>query len=145
MQRKNWTLAWNDAMSVGIAEIDGDHKQFLALVDEFNKSVEIRMGTAEIQRRLQNVVDDAVAHLAREESLLQEWGYPDADDHARLHTELIRTLDNIKATISHGYDAEWVEAGMRIKNALLSHIQGEDSKFAEFFRSFRAGPGAGEK
>jgi hemerythrin len=144
MQEKNWTVTWDDTMSVGIAEIDADHKQFLAFVDDFNRSVEVRMSAADIEKRLQALLDDATAHFANEERLLHQWGYPGADDHARMHAELLDTLDYIRAQISLGHDAEWVQAGLSVKQALISHVLNEDQKFAGFFRGLRGAPAAGK-
>ncbi len=134
MQAKNWTVRWDDAMCVGIAEIDADHKYFVTLVNEFNESIEVRTSATEVRKRLQDILDDTVAHFANEERLLNEWGYPGADDHARVHAELLEMIERIKAEVSRGYDAEWVQAGLRIKEALIGHIRHDDVKFAEFFR-----------
>ena len=39
MEPRIWSFEWTDAMSVGIPEIDEDHKRFIALVDAFNESI----------------------------------------------------------------------------------------------------------
>jgi len=142
MEPRIWSLEWNDAMSVGIPEIDEDHKRFLALVDAFNESVAESMALIEVQKRLQEIVDDALRHFAHESRLLTEWGYPGVDHHARMHAQLTAELRRIESTISDGYDAEWVEAGLKIKDALITHIHTEDLKYAEFYRTTRGAPGA---
>jgi hemerythrin-like metal-binding protein len=137
MGTKVWKMKWDDGMSVGIPEIDEDHKRFIALVDRFNKSVADRMAVPEIQERLQDILDDAAEHFAREERLFDQWRYPDADRHAQIHAQLLKVLRDILSTISYGFDAEWVEAGFKIKDALMQHIQTEDMKYAEFYRISR--------
>jgi hemerythrin len=144
MKKGIWKIKWNDGMSVGIPEIDEDHMRFIALVDGFHESVADGMALAEVQKRVQDILDDAVEHFAREETLLNEWRYPDADNHARRHAQLVKVLQEIKSTISHGYDAEWVEAGLKIKEALINHIKTEDMKYAEFYRNSRGTSAAGE-
>jgi hemerythrin len=143
IEKRIWNITWNDGMSVGIAKIDADHKQFIALVNGFNESVADRMPMTEVRKRLQDILDDAVAHFAHEERLFKEWRYPDAGDHARIHAQLVKVLQDIKSTISYGYDTEWIEAGMKIKEALINHIQTEDMKYAAFYRNSRGAPGAG--
>ena len=107
MATRSWEVNWDSGMSVGIAEIDEDHKRFIALVNEFNKSVENRLGVSEVQRILRDILDDAIEHFANEERLLGEWRYPGAHDHARAHAELVLQLRQIESAISSDYDVEW--------------------------------------
>ena len=144
MATRTWRMTWDDGMSVGIPEIDEDHKRFIALVAGFNQSIAVRVAITEVQKRLQDIVGDAAEHFAHEERLLNEWRYPGADDHARIHAQLVEVLQNIKSQISSGYDAEWVEAGLKIKEVLIHHIQTEDMKYAEFYRNMRSAPTAAE-
>jgi len=132
-------------MSVGIPAIDEDHKRFIALVNGFNESVADRMAVAEVKKRMQDLVDDAVEHFAHEERLFKEWRYPHADEHARIHAQLVKVLQHIKSQISYGHDVEWIEAGMKIKEALINHIQAEDMKYAEFYRGLCGAPTAAGK
>jgi hemerythrin-like metal-binding protein len=137
MATRTWQMTWDDAMSVGLPEIDEDHKRFIALVDDFNKSIAVRTAITEVRKRLQDIVDDAVRHFAYEENLLNEWRYPGADEHARIHAQLVTVLQEILAKIASGYDAEWVEAGLKIKEVLIHHIRTEDIRFAQFYRISR--------
>src|SRR5665811_2336251 len=89
MRKPTWTITWNDGMSVGIPEIDEDHKHFISQIHEFNKSITGRMDPAEIKNRLQLIVDDAKRHFEREERLFKERLYPDTDSHARLAADAI--------------------------------------------------------
>jgi hemerythrin-like metal-binding protein len=141
-EQKVWTIRWADGLSVGIPAIDEDHKRFIALVNGFNESVANRMAVAEVKKRMQDLIDDAVEHFAHEERLFSEWRYPNADEHARIHAQLIKVLQHIKSTISYGHDVEWIEAGMNIKEALINHIQTEDMKYAEFYQDMRGAPTA---
>lgn len=143
MEPRIWSFDWNDAMSVGIPEIDQNHKRFIELVDAFNESVTGRMPVTVIQKRLQDILDDTVRHFAREARLFAEWSYPGADHHARVHAKLVAELKRIKSKIAHGYEAEWVEAGMKIKDALITHIYTDDMKYAEFYRNTQGASGTG--
>ena len=135
MEPRIWSFEWTDAMSVGIPKIDEDHKRFIALVNAFNESLEERVAIPEVEKRLGQMLDDAVQHFAQEARLFTEWHYPGADHHARMHAQLVAELRQFKSTISDGYEAEWVEAGLKIKEALINHIHTEDMKYAEFYRN----------
>lgn len=131
-------------MSVGIPAIDEDHKRFIALVNGFNEAVVNRMAIAEVKKRMQDLVDDAVKHFAHEERLFKGRHYANADEHARIHAQLVDVLLHIQSNISYGHDVEWIEAGMKIKKVLIHHIQAEDMKYAAYYRSLGAQTDAGK-
>jgi hemerythrin len=136
MNTRTWKLQWNEGMSVGIPEIDADHKRFIFLVDELNRSIVDRMEPEEIKIRLQVIMDDAERHFAHEEKLFKEWKYPDAEEHAEKHANALRALQALHDRfVNYGLSAEWIDVGLEVKNILINHLLTEDMKYAEFFRS----------
>jgi hemerythrin len=136
MKRPTWQLQWDEGMSVGIPEIDDDHKQFLLLINELNRSITEGRKQAEIKERLVFIVEDAARHFQREEKLFQERQYPDAASHALIHAQALQALRRIQDSfIPYDLDSEWVDAGLFIKSILLSHIFTEDMKYAIYFKS----------
>ncbi len=130
-----WKLEWNDGMSVGIPEIDADHKRFLFLIDELNLAIVDRMALEEIRTRMQNIVDDALRHFAREEELFTQWHYPDAEEHARKHRKVVKDLQELQDRfVDYGLPSEWITVGLEVKDILINHLLTEDMKYAEYFR-----------
>jgi hemerythrin-like metal-binding protein len=129
-------FAWNEEMSVGIPEVDEDHKRFISLINDLNRSIMSRMASSEIKQYLQAIIDDAEKHFAKEEVLFKEWQYPDAEGHAKIHAKVLHTLDEIKKQfIPYGHDSDWVDAGVKIKKLLVDHILKEDMKYADYYRN----------
>ena len=123
-------------MSVGIPEVDADHRHFVDLVNEFNQSIVDRMDLSEIKERLQLILTDAKKHFAHEEELFRQWRYPDYEDHAIQHALILRALHDISdASTAYNLYSEWIEAGMQIKDVLIEHILKEDMKYAGFYRA----------
>lgn len=136
MRRPTFTITWVDEMSVGIPEIDGDHKRFIFLINELNRSITEGKTPTEIKRRLQVILDDAAEHFAHEEKLFKEWRYPDIAGHAKIHAQTLKELNAImREFIPYGHDTAWLNAGSRIKSILINHILSEDMKYAEFYRN----------
>ena len=139
MKKPKWNLEWNDGMSVGIPEIDEDHKRFILLIDELNLSITERMKATEIKRRLQHVIEDANQHFEQEEKFFREWGYPNAEGHASSHNNVRNTLKKIQDSfIPYGLEAEWLDAALIIKQILISHILTEDMQYADYFKSIKS-------
>lgn len=137
-----WRLTWSDALSVGIPEIDAEHKRFIALINALNESIAERMSLSEVRRRMQDILIDAAAHFEHEEIMFREWGYPDAARHAREHAAAIKILNDIMHRIEHSeVDYEWVEAGVHVKELLVSHLLNEDMKYRDYWLTKNADAG----
>ena len=138
MKKSQWNLEWNEGMSVGIPEIDEDHKRFISLIDELNRSITERMKASEIKSRLQHVIEDADRHFEQEEIFFRERQYPNAEGHVRSHNNVRSTLKSIQNSfMPYGLEAEWLDAALVIKQILISHIINEDMQYAEYFKSIR--------
>lgn len=136
MRRPTWNAVWQDEMSVGIPEIDEDHKHFFRLINELNRSITARLDPVDIRDSLQIIVDDAERHFNLEEKLFQEWNYPDADGHAKIHSSILRALkDLMEKFVPYGFDSGWVDAGLKIRDILMGHIMTEDMKYAEYYKN----------
>ncbi len=140
MKPRLWQIEWHDGMSVGIPEIDEDHQRFASLINDFNRLILDRKDLGEIRKSLQSVMDDAAQHFAHEEKLFDQWQYPDADDHANQHAQVLAAFQEImKRFVTYGLESEWIEAGLEVKDLLISHLVNEDMKYAKFYRNSQVG------
>jgi len=140
MEPHIWKIEWSDAMSVGIPEIDEDHKRFASLVNDFNRAILDRMSLSEIKKRLLLVLADAAAHFSHEERLFKEWHYPDAEEHAKRHVQAIAAYQAImEKFVSYDLQSEWIEAGQEVKDILIIHLLEEDMKYAKFYQQANQG------
>jgi hemerythrin len=136
MKKPKWNLEWNEGMSVAIPEIDEDHKRFISLIDDLNRSIAERMKATEIKKRLLLIIEDTERHFEQEEKFLREHLYPNAEGHARSHNHVLNSLKNIQDSfMPYGLEAEWLDAALIIKNILISHILTEDMQYANYFKS----------
>jgi hemerythrin-like metal-binding protein len=136
MKKPTWTIKWEAEMSVGIPEIDEDHKQFFVMINLLNRSIIDRMDPAEIKKRMLLIIKDAERHFSQEEKLFKEWQYSDIDAHASSHKRALEALYEVNEKfIPYGFDSAWVDAGLRVKRILVDHILNEDMKYAKFYRS----------
>ncbi len=131
-----WKIEWDDRLSMGIPEIDADHKRFILLTAELNRAIVDRMEPEEIRRRLRAILEDTAAHFVREEKLLREWHYPDAEAHARKHRAVEKALAALQdRLVNYGLPAEWITVGLEVKEILFNHLLTEDIKYAEYYHN----------
>ncbi|MGA7748603.1 MAG: hemerythrin domain-containing protein, partial [Gallionella sp.] len=119
MERRIWKIEWCDALSVGIPEIDEGHKRFISLINEFNRCNVGRMAVSEVKKRFHDILDNIEKDFAKEERLLEGWQYMDLSEHTSKHGQIIKLLHDIKLKALSCYDWEWLESGLKIKEALI--------------------------
>lgn len=128
-----WRLDWNESLSMYIPEIDAEHQHFIRLVNELNEAIIGRMNKKMIKSRMRAILNDAAMHFAHEEAVFKEWGYPDAEQHAQKHAQIITFLNEIMESVDHGKMAHgWLEAGLEMKQVLIQHISSEDMKYRDY-------------
>jgi hemerythrin len=134
-----WSLEWTEELSVNIPEIDAEHQHFISLVNELNEAIACRLDLGKIQKCMLFILKDAESHFAHEEILFKEWGYPNADEHANIHAQIMLALRKTMEGFERGgLEYEWIEAGLTIKKVLINHILNSDMKYRDFCHSNEA-------
>ena len=131
---KRFYVTWKDEYSVGIKAIDDDHKQLLNLINQLQTAVHYQTGELFEKEALDAVVDYTKGHLAREEALMQEYGYPDFDAHKAEHEALIAKVGEFLTAYKERGHAVLGEVADYLRDWLIHHINGTDMAYVPFFR-----------
>lgn len=101
-------LEWLDTFELGVPEIDGEHRTMLDLM----KAVQLAVAARD-RKRGEQYLDRLLAfsrsHFAREETLLEGWGYPDTAKHANYHAKLLERAIALKQVCAEIESAEAFE------------------------------------
>ncbi|KOR27636.1 hemerythrin, partial [Achromatium sp. WMS1] len=81
-------LAWSEEISVGVEEIDEQHKVLLNLINELNDAMQARRSHDVITSIINKLSEYTRIHFAVEESLMRILNYPDYESHKAQHEEL---------------------------------------------------------
>ncbi len=136
MDNTAWLLEWTEDMSVGIPEIDAEHRHFAQLINDLNHAILGHMELSVIRSRMSLILDDATQHFAHEESLFKQWNYPDTAGHTAKHVQATRAYFDIMATLKQDYvEPNWIAAGLKVKRILVDHLLKEDMKYRDFYRA----------
>lgn len=123
-------IDWSDKYSVGIPEIDTQHKQ---IVDEINKLAELvnkQEHSEEAHAVLRNIMVYATRHLSYEEDLLIDNDYPGYEQHHDCHNKYRLGFYSIFADPN-----EPLENKMDfLRQWWNQHILEEDMKYKPFFQ-----------
>jgi hemerythrin-like metal-binding protein len=138
-----WRLEWNEKLSVSIPEIDAEHQNFILLVNKLNEAIVGRKDVEQIKYCMQSILIDAAKHFAHEEALFKQWGYPDAEEHVKKHVQVVNAMNDIMGHFERGgVDYEWIDAGLKVKEALIKHLLNEDMKYRDYLSTLDVPPKA---
>jgi len=91
-------MQWKDEYSVGVAELDDQHKGVIDLFTVIDTAIENREGWSDVFFKLEKLREHARFHFALEESLMRMHGYPKQAEHVELHKHFLDKLDQLQMT-----------------------------------------------
>jgi hemerythrin-like metal-binding protein len=136
LDKSEWEIAWSNFLSVGVAEMDDEHRQFIARVNELNRAIVEIEDKATVARAMELMLMEAARHFKHEEQLLAQWNYPETAAHAARHAELTAQFDRaVKEFADTDISFVWALKGLHIKQLLVGHLLNEDMKYRDFLRA----------
>ncbi|MDR0563465.1 MAG: bacteriohemerythrin [Azoarcus sp.] len=131
--RRNSGLQWSDRFSVGIPEIDKQHKMLFELIDKLHAAIFQHKGTSACAEVLDELIEYTRIHFSLEQRLMHMGKYPGYEAHCALHRELVQDVESLVEKIHSGRTAISFELLHFLRTWLTKHILGEDKKYGEFF------------
>ena len=131
--QREWEIEWSDFLSVGIPEIDDEHRRFISRVNDVNRAIVELEDKVTVERLLDLMLMEATGHFRNEVRLLQSRQYPHTADHARKHEQLSEQFSClIEEFRKDNLSYVWALKGLRLKQLLVEHLLQEDMKFKEY-------------
>ena len=132
-------IQWSDELAIGNVLIDTQHRMLMMLCRKLDIAIKMQQSEQTIQRIMLEVKKFAEFHFVSEQNLMHEIGYPDVQDHSKLHLALLVELQVEFSKIRH--HTEFPEDLLYYLHQWISdHIKGEDAKIAEYLRKCPARP-----
>ena len=86
-------LEWKPEYSVGIASMDDEHREMIALINDVYAKLGRSPDADTIEGCLEEIFNAISLHFALEERIMREQGYDEYEDHKEDHEDL---LDEIR-------------------------------------------------
>jgi len=128
-------INWSDELSVNIAEMDKEHKQLVAMINELHEAMSSGKGKDVLGNVLGRLVDYTKFHFAAEEKLMSSNQYPGYLNQKAEHDKLTKQVIDIKARLDAGNMVVTVEVMTFLKDWLTKHIMGLDKKYSSFLNN----------
>ncbi len=127
----NRYLVWKDEYSVGIEEMDNDHKKLLNLINQLQTAVHYYTGREFEEKALEELVDYTKTHFNKEEKLLEDNGYADLDAHKLLHKQFIDKVNQFLEQYKQDSELTINDTLEFLKDWLIKHINGTDKEYGK--------------
>ncbi|MCP3850939.1 MAG: hemerythrin family protein [Gammaproteobacteria bacterium] len=133
-------IEWSEELSVGIEEIDEQHKVLVGLINRMHVAIEEKHGSDVVISILSELADYTKIHFAVEESLMSILEYPGYQEHKDIHDELLEHVVELQKKVVSGKLSISFELMHFLKSWLSKHILEEDMKYTGFFLAAGAQP-----
>lgn len=123
-------LDWSDALSIGDAALDAQHRALYELFNAFESALREHAAPTRVAGLLDALEDQARAHFVTEESMMRAWSLDDAlqQPHRRAHQEFIALLHGARE-LAAGYSDDVARSVLNyIAHWLHHHMRSSDAR-----------------
>ncbi len=99
-------MQWTPGMSVGVPELDDDHKVLIRVINQLAENAESDGRPAVLRQCLYALMRYAEYHFGREEEVMNACGFPELSAHREEHQRFIAKIRRVAASF------EQVEGGL---------------------------------
>jgi hemerythrin len=92
-------IVWGRVLSVGVDEIDEDHRKLVNIFNILKHSVMERESPDYLAAVLEELLNCTVWHFSHEERLMLKYRYEGIDEHKADHQELIKSAKELQQEI----------------------------------------------
>jgi len=124
-------IVWNENYSVGVEEMDSQHKMLIEMINDLIDLAEREAEPSEVSYMIIRMANYSLHHLSREEELMSAANYADFDEHLKLHNEYRLNIENLCSAENFGITPTAPALLEYLASWLTNHILVEDKKYTE--------------
>jgi hemerythrin len=134
-------IQWRESLSIGVAEIDNQHKELLQHFDRLLSACEEGKGMLELKNLLEFLKQYVQTHFSDEEAIQRQNNYPGYDDHRKEHDAFVVRIKKLQAEIDSDGVAVYhvIETNNMLFKWLINHISKVDKELGRFLKGLSAG------
>lgn len=128
-------ITWSDLYKLGIDIVDAQHKKLVDLINKLHDAFTEGKAHEVTEDIIDEMLNYADYHFQMEETLFDKHNYPESAEHKIVHNDFFEKANDYKARVLNGEKNVHYDLLKYLKEWLINHIQGEDVKYADYFRS----------
>ncbi len=120
---------WSDALSVGVADMDVQHKKLFSIINELYDAMREARGKEVLGDVLKRLLQYTQTHFTDEEKRMQLANYAGLDEQKRQHAAFIAKINETASAHAEGKAAVTGDLLNFLRDWLKNHIQVIDKKY----------------
>ncbi len=131
-------MIWKDKYKIGVPQIDAQHEELFARVTAFVETLrsdkEWDVKIASVNETLNFMKDYVVTHFHDEEAYQEEIGYPQLEQHKKIHNDMVDYVGMISEKCAEGGYQEIImqQFAGKLVTWLVNHVVADDQKIADY-------------
>jgi hemerythrin-like metal-binding protein len=125
-------IVWSDILSIGIDEIDEDHRKLVTTYNLLNHAVMEGESPEYLTAVLEELINCTVWHFSHEERLMLKYGYGEIDQHRADHRELIQSARELQQEVLQSDKSVAGEHLEFLERWLTQHILTSDMRLGSY-------------
>lgn len=125
-------MPWTSRFKLNIKDIDAHHKELVRLVNLLHRAMRQQKGNTEVRKVLNDLAGYTVFHFGFEEELFQKYGYPEYENHKKVHEDLIQQVTQFQEDFKSGKATVTLDLMTFLTDWLKNHIMKTDKAYAPF-------------
>jgi len=122
-------MIWNETYSVGVKELDEQHKILIQMINEMHYAMNNDSGQEAISATVEKMFDYMEVHFSTEERYLQQFNYLGLATHQKAHEEFRSKARDLRERVNAGEFVLSFEIVQFLSDWLQNHILVTDMKY----------------
>ncbi len=130
-------IQWENIYSVGIKEIDEQHKKLISLINQLLyiiKDEKIASHHDELKTILSDLINYTNYHFETEEKYFAKFNYEDTEEHIEKHHEFRAKIMNISQEYKNNELETSYDLIEFLEDWFIDHINGTDKRYVKLFQ-----------
>lgn len=126
-------MIWNPSYSVGVRELDDQHKELIRMINEMHYAMNNDKGQEAISSIVNQMFDYMNVHFTTEEGYMKQYGFLGLLAHQKEHEVFRAKARDLKQRVSEGEFVLSFEIVQFLSDWLQNHIMVNDMKYTSLF------------
>jgi len=128
------SIVFKEEQSVGVKEIDDQHRQFIAILNELADAINNNKAKETLAHIFDELGSYAEFHFATEEKYFDMFNYAEAEEHKIKHKELSNKIAELKSKMAGNQISLSFELVDFMEDWLVDHLANIDQKYVQCFK-----------
>jgi hemerythrin len=125
---------WDSSYSVGIQEMDDQHRKLIEIINELGQTLDRGENRDAAVKVLNGLVAYTKEHFALEELYFRQFDYEKTDEHINEHVDLVAQVEKLIYQFETTGKFDIPNVIEFLKTWLLEHILGADQEYVRCFK-----------